>query len=187
MTVLYVNACVRENSRTQILAQHLLKKLQKPVQEINLGQLALQPLDLELLQKRKALLKAGSTDNPMFSYAHQFAQADEIVVAAPMWDLSFPALLKTFIEHVNVGGIVFKYSDEGKIMPLCKAKTLYYVMTMGGYHQTDFGFGYVKTLCNTLYGIYDVRLFKAEGLDIVGNDVSAILQAVKKEIDSVVR
>ncbi|MBQ7659332.1 MAG: NAD(P)H-dependent oxidoreductase [Alphaproteobacteria bacterium] len=184
MTILYINACVRENSRTEILAQHLIKKLQKPVQQINLGQIALLPFNLELLQKRNALIKAGALDDPMFSYAHQFANASEIVIAAPMWDLSFPALLKTFIEHINVGGIVFKYSGEGKIVPLCKAKTLYYVTTMGGHHQTDFGFGYIKALCHTLYGIKDVRLIKAEGLNIIGNDVPAILEEAKAQINT---
>ena len=59
MTVLYINACVRENSRTEILAQHLLKKLQKPVLQINLEQAALQPFNLELLQKKERFNQSG--------------------------------------------------------------------------------------------------------------------------------
>jgi len=103
------------------------------------------------------------------------------LIAAPFWDFSFPALFKTFIEYVNVGGLVFKYTDKG-IVSLCKAKKLYYVTTMGGHNPTDYGFGYVKALCETLYGIKDVELIKAEGLDIIGNDINTILSNTKNEI-----
>jgi len=37
-----------------------------------------------------ALIAAGSFDDPMFALARQFAAADEVVIAAPLWDLSFP-------------------------------------------------------------------------------------------------
>lgn len=183
MKVLYVNACIKEGSRTKILADYLLEKIGGEVEEINLDKLSPKPFNRELLEKRNMLIKDGCYDDKIFSYAKKFASADIIVIAAPFWDFSFPALLKTFIEYVNVGGIVFKYTDQG-IKSLCKVSKLYYVTTMGGYHPTDFGFGYVKALCNILYGIQDVELIKAEGLDIVGNDVQAILDKAKKNIDA---
>jgi len=182
MTVLFVNACVRENSRTKILANYLLTKIGENIEEINLNNEKPLPFDRELLNKRDALLKKGDLNNEIFSYALRFANADQIVIAAPMWDFSFPSLLKSFIEHISVSGIAFKYTDNG-IKGLCKAKRLYYVTTMGGYNPTDFGFGYVKALCQTLYGIDDVRLIKAEGLDIIGNNVTTILKKAKAQID----
>jgi len=184
--VLFIDACVRKESRTKILADYLLKRIDGEIEEINLNKDKPTPFDEALLEKREALLSRGDFKNEMFSYAQKFANADEIVIAAPLWDFSFPALFKTFIEHVNVGGIVFKYNDEG-IQSLCKASKLYYVTTMGGYNPTDFGFGYVKALCNTLYGIKDVALVKAEGLDIIGNDVQTILEKAKKEIDVLIK
>ena len=36
-----------------------------------------------------------------------------IVIAAPYWDLSFPAVLKTYLEQINVLGVTFDYSDDG--------------------------------------------------------------------------
>ena len=182
MNVLFINACVRKESRTKILADYLLEKIGGKVTEINLGKDLPQPFDEKMLLKRNELIKKEAFDDEMFLYARQFAQADIIVIAAPFWDFSFPAVFKAFIEHVNVSGLVFKYTASG-IETLCKAKTLYYVTTMGGYNPVDYGFGYVKALCKTLYGIKNVRLIKAEGLDIVGNDVNAILAAAKKEID----
>lgn len=183
MKVLFVNACVRKESRTKILADYLLSKIGGNVTEINLGIDLPAPFSEDMLSKRNALIAKGAFDDNMFLYAKTFANADVIVIAAPMWDFSFPALLKAYIEHVNVSGLIFKYTESG-IQTLCKARTLYYVTTMGGYNPTDLGFGYIKALCNTLYGINDVRLIKAEGLDIVGNDVNAILSTAKKEIDN---
>ena len=182
MNILFVNACVRKESRTKILADYLLERLEGHVTKINLNKDLPEPFNEKMLLKRDMLIKKGDFEDEMFSYAKQFVEADIVVVAAPFWDFSFPALFKTFIEHVNVSGLVFKYTLDG-IQTLCKAKTLYYVTTMGGYNPIDFGFGYVKALCNTLYGIKDVRLVKAEGLDIVGNNAHAILEAAKKEID----
>ena len=91
----------------------------------------------------------------------------EIVVAAPYWDLSFPAALKQYFEQINVLGITFKYSAEGTPIPLCKAKELIYVTTAGGaFVPEEFGFGYVKALAQGFYGIPDVRQVREVGLDI---------------------
>ena len=107
-----------------------------------------------------------------------------IVIAAPYWDLSFPAVLKQYLEQVSVVDITFTYTPEGIPKGLCKAKRLYYVTTAGGdYAPDEYGFGYVESLCKSLYGIQDVKLIKAVGLDIVGADVENILAESKKEID----
>ena len=79
--------------------------------------------------------------------------------------------------------MVFDYSDEGKLISLCKAKKLYYVTSKGGYGPDNFGFEYVRALCNTLYGINDVILIKAEGLDVHGNNTDKILEKTKEDID----
>ena len=121
--------------------------------------------------------KAGKYDDPLFSLGRDFANADTIVIAAPYYDLSFPAMLKQYFEQINVLGVTFTYSDAGVPKGLCKAKSLYYVTTAGGsIISDDFGFGYVKALANTFYGIEEVHQIKAEGLDIVGADVEAILK-----------
>ena len=184
MNILFVNAAVRENSRTKILADYLLNKLSGQVTTIDLNADKPLPLNRESLEKRNHLIAQKKFDDDMFFYARAFQKAEIVVICAPYWDFSFPALIKTFIEHINVGGLVFKYADDGSIVSLCNAKKLYYVTTMGGHNPTDFGFGYIKALCDTLYGIQDAKLIKAEGLDIIGNDVSLILENAKKQIDA---
>lgn len=181
--ILYVNACFKEGSRTNELAQHLLNSLDGQTEAVNLFEENIKPVDTELLSKRDELLKSGKTDDDFFRLAKQFASADIIVVAAPYWDLLFPAVLRTYLENITVCGITFRYSDKGIPVGLCKAEKLYYVTTSGGFiGENNFGFDYVKALATTLFGISSVKFFSAEGLDIYGADIARILQKAKDNI-----
>ena len=66
---------------------------------------------------------------------------------------------------------------------MCRAKCLTYVTTVGGnFFPEEYGAGYVKALAQSFYGISEFRLIKATGLDIIGADVDAIINSVKKEL-----
>lgn len=174
--ILFVNACVRKESRTEKLAETLLKKLALDYEEIRLIDIDFPKTDEELLKNRYSLVDAQKYDDESFAAARKFAAADTIVIAAPYWDLSFPANLKQYIEHINILGITFEYTPEGLPKGLCKADKLYYVTTAGGsYVPEEFGFGYIKALAENFYGIKEVELIKAVGLDIYGADVEAIM------------
>ena len=179
--VLFINACVRKESRTLRLAESLLMKLGEPFEEICLKDVRFPVVDEDFLKRRDELIARGEPDNPIFDISRQFTQAEIIVIAAPYWDLSFPSTLKQYFEQVSAVGVSFTYTPEGFPAGLCRAKKLYYVTTAGGtaYIPEEFGFGYVKALAQKYYGIQDVRLIKAEGLDIVGADPEAILRAAE--------
>ena len=174
--ILFVNACVRANSRTKKIADALLVKLGEKVEEVRLENVNFPVADQAFLDRRDKCIAEGDYSNSYFDFAKQFANADTIVIAAPLWDLSFPAVLKQYIEHINILGITFEYTPEGIPAGKCKAKKLYYVMTAGGdFVPEEFGFGYIKALAQNFYGIKDVELVKAVGLDIQGNDADAIV------------
>lgn len=181
--ILYINACCRENSRTDELARHLLSELKGNVQEVNLFEEKLRPIDAKLLGERDSLLKDGKTDGELLSWAVQFASADTVVIAAPYWDLMFPSVLKVYLENICVCGITFRYSEKGAPVSLCKADKLYYVTTSGGFiGENNFGFDYVKALAKGFFGISNISFFSAEGLDIDGTDVSCIMQKAKESM-----
>ena len=181
--ILYVNACVREGSRTNELARHLLAGMQGDMERVNLYEENIRPLDAYLLSKRDELLKSGKIDDDFLKLARQFASADTIVIAAPYWDLLFPAVLRIYLENITVCGLTFRYSDKGIPVGLCKAQKLYYVTTAGGFiAENNLGFDYVKALASTLFGIKDIKFFSAEGLDIYGADVEAIMQNAKENM-----
>ena len=181
--ILFINACVRKESRTRRLAEKLLLKLGRPYEEVRLDGLNFPPVTEEYLRLRDRLITETDFTDPMFDLARQFAEAETIVIAAPYWDLSFPASLKQYLELVNVVGISFRYTEEGIPVGLCRAGRLFYVTTAGGgFTPEEFGFGYVKALAQNYYGIRDVRLIKAAGLDIFGADVEGILKEAEDEI-----
>ena len=181
--ILYIDACVRRDSRTRRLAERLLRALDAPCERLELEACAFPKVDEAFLAERDRRIAAGDFAAPMFDYARRFAAADEIVIAAPFWDLSFPAVLKAYLEQINVVGVTFRYTPEGVPVGLCRAKRLCYVTTVGGtYFPEPFGFGYVEALARNFYGIGDIELIKAVGLDIEGAPVEEILCACEADI-----
>ena len=184
-SILLLNACVREGSRTLRLANRVLTHLKGDLTEIVPERERLLPLTGETLARREAALNRGDTDAPLLRYAKAFASADEIVVAAPYWDLSFPAAVKTFFEHVTVTGVTFSYDADGRPIGHCRAKRLLYVMTAGGpILPPNHGFAYVRDLASVFYGIPETVLFSAEMLDIPGQDVERRLREAEEQIDA---
>lgn len=181
MTTLFVNACAREESRTLALCREYLKDIPS-VETVNLYDLGIQPLDWAHIEKRTELQQKANWEDPMFDLAKQFAAADEIVIGAPYWDLSFPAILKVYIEHTTVNGIVFHYTEEGRPEGLCKAKRLVYITTSGGpCTKMNFGYEYLQGIAS-MYGIHDTHLVAAELLDVIGADIDGIMAKATAQI-----
>ena len=156
---LYINACARPGSRTDRLARALLATL-GDYEELRLYDLPLLPLN---------------TDD-FFRCARQFAAADKIVLAAPLWDLCFPAQLKLYLENIYITGIVTRYDEAGCPVGLCHAQKLYYVSTSGGPYDPRFSYQYLRALCVECFGIPETELLMAENLDVDGSDPEAILR-----------
>ncbi len=187
MKILLINACIRDvqMSRTYRLYDAFVKTYQQQhpedvLEEIVLRNKALYPLLAENIEKRNQLLAQKNLQDPIFHYAHTFAQADKIIISAPYWDLSFPALLKIYFEHICVTGITFKYTEKG-VQGLCKASKLLYISTLGGFIETlDLGKEYIKSL-GQMFGIPQFDSIQAEGLDIEGAPIETIMaQGIEK-------
>lgn len=125
-----------------------------------------------------------SRNHPALKYAYQFAEADKYVIAEPMWNLGVPAILKGYFDYVCTKGITFKYTAEGPV-GLCHGKKGINIVTRGGLYAEgsgrsyELGDRYVKTVMAFL-GITDYDTIFADGLDIIGNDVDAIMaEAIK--------
>ena len=183
--ILLVDAAVRQDSRTRKLADHLLSRLPGNVSRLRLYDTEIPRLDEERLAWRTACCRAKDFSDPYFALAGQFASADVIVVAAPYWDLSFPAVLKEYVEAISVNGITFTYSPEGQPIGLCRAEKCYYVTTAGGPIGNEaLGYGYIHSVFHNLFGVKESVCIKAEGLDIWGADVEKILRDACRSIDN---
>lgn len=181
--ILYINSCVRDDSRTDRLARALLRKLGGDFTELTLQDANIAPLTQETLAMRSRLTEQQAFDHPLFAYARQFAEADVIVISAPLWDLSFPALLKVYLENIYVIGLVSRYGSDGRPVGLCRAKVLYYVSTAGGPFDGRFSFDYLRALATECFGIPTVRLIQADMLDVDGFDAETILRRREERLE----
>lgn len=180
--ILYINACIRTESRTNRLAKALLNKL-GAYEEVRLKDIDIKPLNEERLDYRTAQIEKGNFDDSIFTLSKQFSEADLIVISAPFWDEQFPAVLRTYIENIYSIGIVSEYDENGCPKGLCKAKKLYYVTTAGGKYNPRFSFDYIDYLAKNSFGINETELIYAKNLDIEGNDAEEILSEAISNID----
>lgn len=190
-TILYVNACVKRDvdSRTGRLAQAYLKKRLENqdcrVSTLALEDIIMQPLSGKGLAEREKAIGSGDFSSTAFDLARSFAAADEVVIAAPYWDMSFPASLKLYIEQLCVNKLTFCYNEKGIPCGLTNVKKAVYITTSGGYiGNNNFGFDYIKGVFSSLFGIADISFFSAEGLDIFGSDPERILDAAIEKINN---
>lgn len=170
--LLYLDCCIRRGeSRTKQLADAFLAAVESRG-EYEITHLCLMDEPLTyfsegFFEQRQRLLEAGDLSHPRFRYAHEFAAADRIVLAAPFWDLSFPALVKVYIENVSVDGITFGCNESG-CYGTCKAEKLMYLTTRGGTYTgspLEQGELYMKAICE-FFGIDAYESVVAEGLDL---------------------
>lgn len=166
--MLVIDCCLRgEDSATRRYYQAYLEATTpERVEMVELARLGLRPLDWETLALRDRLSAEGRFDHVLFHLARQFRDAEEILIAAPFWDLSFPSLLKVYLEQVSVAGLTFGYTQEGQCVGHCRARRLLYFSTCGGYvGEEHLGFAYVKAL-GAMLGIPECVPYILEGLDI---------------------
>ena len=122
MKLLFVNCCISQRggaSRTRALAEAFLTAFQaahpgSEIQEVTPETLlALKPFNVEMLNRRDALAAEKAFDAPVYALARQFREADAVAVAAPFWDLSYPAALRTYIEYISANGLTYHYDEAG--------------------------------------------------------------------------
>ena len=194
MKLLFVDCCISqrgEGSRTKRLAKAYLDAFLKshPGTEVEMVTpemlLALRPFDAAMLDERDALAAEKRWDAPVFALARQLRGADAVVVAAPYWDLSYPAALRTYIEYVSANGLTYHYEADG-CPGDCRAEKLVY-LTSGGDFEREHSIGVLhwEQLC-AMFGIRQFGYVFAGGLDIDPDKTADILEAACKKAETLV-
>ena len=120
-----------DESRTLTLCREYLEGVEG-VKEVNLSELHLEPYYGDSAAYRAQLEAKGLFDDPMFDIGKDFAEADEIVIGAPYWDLSFPAALKIYIEHA------VPLSPLGQRLTLPQKRQIFRLLFCAGAPRTPF-------------------------------------------------
>jgi FMN-dependent NADH-azoreductase len=101
--------------------------------------------------------------------SEQFVAADKYVFVTPLWNFSFPPIMKAYLDSVAVAGKTFKYTAEGPIGLLTDKKALH-IQARGGFYsegpaaQMEMGHRYISVMMS-FFGIPNL-----EGLFIEGHN-----------------
>ncbi|MBR1569776.1 MAG: NAD(P)H-dependent oxidoreductase [Bacteroidales bacterium] len=124
-----IDACIRQqDSRTLRIATPVIEALRQRYETtiFHLTDMPMEPLTPRTYAERAAGIIPGWA----LEAAKTVAGADRILIAAPFWDMSFPAALKTFIEHISLFDVTF--TDNGhSCVGLCKCEKVMYITTRG--------------------------------------------------------
>ena len=182
MKLLSVDCCISQrgkDSRTRALADAFLEAFRAShptaeVETVEPAALGLRSFDPEMLNDRDALAGIGAWDAPVFEEARRFRAADGIVVAAPFWDLSFPAALRTYIEYISANGLTYHYDETG-CHGDCMARQLVYLTSGGDVEREDsVGVVYWRQLA-AMFGIPQFDYVFAGGLDAAPEQAAELL------------
>ena len=108
--IFYIDATMREGSRTRRIASALIEELGKryEIETVRLDGADFPAVNGRILQDRDN----GIVPEEYAGMARRLADADRIVIAAPFWDMSFPAALKVFFENMSLFHITFDSNDH---------------------------------------------------------------------------
>lgn len=169
--LLYIDACIRnKESRTKRIATPIIEALKEryDVDTLVLNELDLEIVKEELIKKRNS----GEIDEAVVLWAEMVRDADRIVIAAPFWDMSFPAALKVFFELCSIFDVTFK-SDDKTCFGNCKAEKMLYITTRGMNISTgdelEQATPYLKAL-SWLWGIGPLQVVAAQNMDYVSEE-----------------
>ncbi|MFF2157482.1 FMN-dependent NADH-azoreductase [Paenibacillus chitinolyticus] len=98
----------------------------------------------------------------------QFVAGDKYVFVTPMWNFSFPPLMKAYIDTICTAGKTFKYTENGPVGLLTGKKALHVYACGGVYSEgpgagSDFGSPYLKRIMS-FFGISSFETLYVEGM-----------------------
>ena len=164
-TLIFIDACMRAESRTRRIASPIMAELGKKysVETVDLTGNIYPVADNHTLEDRNQ----GIVPAEHVALAKKIAAADRIVIAAPFWDMSFPSALKVFFENMSLFGITFD-TNEKECYGLCKAEKVMYITSRGMNISTgdslEQATPYIKALSH-LWGWGELTVVAAQNMD----------------------
>ena len=124
--------------------------------------------------------------------------ADIVVFAFPLWNLTIPAKLHTFVDYVYQAGYAFKYDENGQAVQLMTDKKAVILNARGGVYSTpeaapmEMAANYIKNVFGGVFGMEIMQEVIIEGHASAPDQAEAIIaegltrvEAVAKELSAV--
>ena len=179
--LLYIDSCIRgELSRTKKIATPIIEKLSEryEVETIVINDLELRPVQAEENRRRAG----GVVSEEAISLANKIKNADRIVIAAPFWDMSIPAALKTFFELCSLFHVTID-TDDKTCYGLCKAENAMFITTRGMKIRTGEPLEQATPYLKALFWLWGIK-----GFEVVARENFDYLpqEEIEKEISSAI-
>lgn len=149
--VLYIKANSRDNSATYTVSDAFVESYKEANPEDTVEVLDLYEAGVDFI---RGDVMSGEGDTSVYmQHAQKFASVDKYLIAAPMWNFSFPAIFKAYIDYVVMHGVTFEFTSTGAVGLLAdKGKKALLISASGGNYATpemaplDFRLPYLKTV-----------------------------------------
>ena len=111
------------------------------------------------------------------------AAADVVVFAFPLWNLTIPAPLQTFIDYTLQAGFSFKYNEQGQLVQLLTDKKAILLNARGGVYSTpeaapmEMAVNYVKAIVAGFFGMEVIEEVIIEGHNADRENAATIIAA----------
>ncbi|MEO0996109.1 MAG: NAD(P)H-dependent oxidoreductase [Pseudomonadota bacterium] len=115
----------------------------------------------------------------------ELTNADEIVIALPMYNFGIPSTLKAYIDHVARAGVTFRYTAEGPVGLLGAGRAVVFATRGGRYEGSplDTQSDYVRDVLAFL-GVADTRFVYAEGIAMGSEALNDAIASARAELES---
>ncbi|WBL17186.1 FMN-dependent NADH-azoreductase [Sutcliffiella sp. NC1] len=116
--------------------------------------------------------------------------ADVVVFAFPLWNLTIPATLQTFIDYVYEAGYSFKYDENGQLVNLMTDKKVIILSARGGVYSTpemaplEMSANYIKNVVGGVFGMEIMEEVIIEGHNAMPDKAEEIIaEGLRKVAD----
>ena len=117
--------------------------------------------------------------------------ADVVVFAFPLWNLTIPAKLQTFIEYVYAAGFAFKYDENGNMVQLMTDKKAIFLNARGGVYSTpeaapmEMAVNYMRAVFGGVFGMEIIEEVIIEGHNAMPDKAAEIIEEGLQKVAAV--
>lgn len=117
--------------------------------------------------------------------------ADIVVFAYPLWNLSIPAKLQTFIDYVYAAGFTFKYNEQGQMVSLMTDKKAIFLSARGGVYSSpemaslEMSTNYMRNVVGGVFGMEIVEEVIIEGHNAMPGRAAQIIEEGLQKVKAV--
>lgn len=183
--LLYIKANPKgnENSITFRMSESFIKAYKEANPNDEIVTLDLYQEGFKFLDEQMLADMFNCKETVMLKYAQQFANTDKYVIAAPMWNLGSPAIVKAYFDYVTMVGVTFKYTEQGPVGLLAdQGKKAVHIVARGGLYTQppadvfEMGDRYLKTIMGFM-GVTDFTTVTTELTGVLqGEDLENAVQ-----------